>query len=186
MSLLFLSFVGVVIDKLKKEHPDVFGKAITHTTRAPRTGEVHGVNYYYTTREDILAQFAQGKFIEKAEIHGNIYGTSVQAVLDVASKGKICILDIDVQGCQSAKLAGANPLCIFLLPPSMEELRRRLTDRGTETAAQIETRMATSIKELEWQHKPDFWHYIITNTDFDATYEQIKGIITKEYPVGKL
>jgi guanylate kinase len=171
---------------LKKDHPTVFGKAITHTTRAPRVGEQHGINYYYTTREEILREFNEGKFIEKAEIHGNIYGTSVKAVQDVASQGKICILDIDVQGCESAKHAGVNPVCIFLLPPSIEELRRRLTGRGTETPEQIETRMATALRELEWQHKPDFWHYILTNTDLQETYSAIKGIIVKEYPVGKL
>jgi guanylate kinase len=176
-------FKKTVIDRLRKEHPDVFAKSISHTTRAPRTGEVNGKHYHFTTREQILKDFDAGLFIERAEIHGNIYGTTIKAVQDVAAQGKICVLDIDVQGCDSVKAAGLNPFCIFLLPPSTDELRRRLANRGTETPEQIETRMHTAEKELAWKDRENFWNHLITNDNFEECYDKILKTVEETYHI---
>lgn len=88
---------GTLIDKLLKEHPNLFGFSVSHTTRAPRPGEVDGKSYHFTTVPEMEAGIAKGLFLEHASVHGNFYGTSFEAVNRVSQAGKICILDIDVQ-----------------------------------------------------------------------------------------
>jgi len=94
---------GTLIEKLLKEHPSKFGFSVSHTTRSPRPGETHGVQYYFTNLIDMQKEIDQGKFVEFANVHGNLYGTSIAAVENVINQNKICILDIDVQGCEKVK-----------------------------------------------------------------------------------
>lgn len=142
---------GTLIEMLQKRFPnDQFGFSVSHTTRQPREGEKDGVHYNFTTVDQIKKDIEAGKFIEYAEVHGKYYGTSVAAVEDVQKAGKICILDIDVQGVQKVKKSSLNPIYIFISPPSREELEKRLRGRGTETEEQIKVRLANASKELDY------------------------------------
>lgn len=121
---------STLIGRLLKDFPDKFGFSVSHTTRAPRPGEKHGVNYWYVTPDVFKADVAAGKFVEWAEFSGNFYGTSKQAIKDVNQTGKSVVLDVDVQGILSLRKTDLNPYCIFIVPPSFEELERRLRGRG--------------------------------------------------------
>merc|ERR1711988_2036594 len=99
----------------------------------------------------------KGEFVEYAHVHGNIYGTSKAAVAKVAETGKVCVLDIDVQGAESVKKAGVEALYVFVKPPSMEALENRLRGRGTETEEKIQKRLANAAGEMEYVDKPGFY-----------------------------
>ena len=140
---------GTLIEKLKKEFPAVFGFSVSHTTRGPRPGEEDGVHYHFSTREVMQAEIDAGQFIEYADVHGNFYGTSKASVLKVSNAQKICILDIDVQGCRSVRAAQLPATFCFVSPPSMEQLEARLRGRGTETEEKIVKRLAGAQKEMD-------------------------------------
>ena len=119
--------------KLMAEFGEYFGFSVSHTTRQPRPGEQEGKDYHYVTREVMMDLIQQGQFIENAEFSGNMYGTSKTAVEEVLARGRICILDIDVQGVKAVKETDLSPMYVFIQPPSLEVLEQRLRDRGTET-----------------------------------------------------
>eukprot|EP00291_Cryptomonas_curvata_P017685 CAMPEP_0172170112 /NCGR_PEP_ID=MMETSP1050-20130122/11083_1 /TAXON_ID=233186 /ORGANISM="Cryptomonas curvata, Strain CCAP979/52" /LENGTH=190 /DNA_ID=CAMNT_0012841251 /DNA_START=35 /DNA_END=604 /DNA_ORIENTATION=- len=139
---------GTLIERLKKEFPNAFGFSVSHTTRGPRPGEENGIHYHFSEKAAMEAAIARGEFIEHADVHGNLYGTSKTAVASVAKAGKICILDIDVQGCRLVRKAGLPARFVFISPPSFEELERRLRGRGTETEDKIVKRLAGAKAEL--------------------------------------
>ena len=124
---------STLMKKLMAEFGEYFGFSVSHTTRQPRPGEEDGKDYHYVTRETMLDLVGKGEFIENAEFSGNMYGTSKKAVEEVLARGRICILDIDVQGVKAVKKTDLSPLLVFMQPPSLEVLEQRLRDRGTET-----------------------------------------------------
>eukprot|EP00985_Skeletonema_marinoi_P004143 scaffold1811_cov137-Skeletonema_marinoi.AAC.14 len=124
--------------------------SISHTTRKPREGEQDGVHYNFTTVDAIKEEIEAGKFVEYAEVHGNYYGTSVAAVQTVQEQGKICLLDIDIQGAQNVKKSDLDALYIFISPPSMEELEKRLRGRGTESEEAIVKRLGNAQTEMDY------------------------------------
>mmetsp|Transcript_34014 Transcript_34014/g.53007 ORF Transcript_34014/g.53007 Transcript_34014/m.53007 type:complete len:184 (+) Transcript_34014:170-721(+) len=140
---------GTLIEKLKKEFESSFGFSVSHTTRAPRPGEENGVHYHFTDVETVQKEIDEGKFLEHANVHGNIYGTSKAAVQKVGKDGKICILDIDVQGCRACRKANLEGIYVFVEPPSMEELEKRLRGRGTETEEKVLKRLANAKGEID-------------------------------------
>jgi guanylate kinase len=121
---------GTLISLLVKEYPTAFGFSVSHTTRAPRVNEQNAVNYYFTTKEVMLAMIEKGEFLESAEVHGNLYGTSFAAVEAVAQRGQVCVLDIDVQGTQSVKDAKLDPepTCVLttILSPHANKKKNRI------------------------------------------------------------
>lgn len=126
---------STLIGLLRREFPDDFGFSVSHTTRGPRPGEVDGVDYNFVEKSAMEAEIAQNKFLETAHVHGNIYGTSFEAVDRVAGANKICILDIDVQGVLTCKRLGYDAgKYVFVAPPSMEVLEKRLRGRGAWVA----------------------------------------------------
>jgi guanylate kinase len=140
---------GTLIEKLQRTFPGLFGFSVSHTTRAPRPGEIDGKSYHFTSAEAMEAAIARGEFLEHAKVHGNLYGTSFAAVMSVASEDKICILDIDTQGVQSVKAAPKSsmpgtPHFVFVAPPSLEALEQRLRGRGTESAEKMTLRLANA------------------------------------------
>ncbi|GMH54491.1 hypothetical protein TrRE_jg5498 [Triparma retinervis] len=138
---------GTLVGLLMKAYPGKFGFSVSHTTRAPRPGEEEGREYYFTTRDQMQQGVEDGKFIEYADVHGNMYGTSFEAVQRVREGGKICVLDIDIQGCKNVKKSKLNPRYCFIRPPSMEVLEDRLRDRGTETEQDVQRRLGNAGKE---------------------------------------
>jgi len=174
---------GTLIEMLMKRFPDEqFGFSVSHTTRKPREGEVDGVHYNFSTVETMKKEIEEGKFIEYAEVHGNYYGTSVASVEKVQSAGKICILDIDVQGVQSVKKSTLKPVYLFISPPSMEELERRLRGRGTEKEESIQRRLNNASEEMKYGNQAGNFDCVFVNSDLNATFEDIVSTFKEFYP----
>ena len=146
-----------------------------------REGEQDKVHYNFTTVDTIKKEIDEGKFIEYANVHGNYYGTSVAAVESVSSTGKICILDIDVQGVRNVKKSSLDAIYIFIAPPSMEELEKRLRGRGTETEEAVLKRIKNAKGELEYGTDANF-DRVFTNDDLDKTFEAIVSQFQEWYP----
>eukprot|EP00823_Brevimastigomonas_motovehiculus_P008170 TRINITY_DN7446_c0_g1_i1.p1 TRINITY_DN7446_c0_g1~~TRINITY_DN7446_c0_g1_i1.p1 ORF type:complete len:266 (-),score=52.48 TRINITY_DN7446_c0_g1_i1:143-940(-) len=175
---------GTLRAMLEKEFPNQFGRCTTHTTRPPRKGEVDGIHYHFTTAEKMKAEIAEGKFIEHALVHGNIYGSSVAGVQKIADQGKICIMEIDVQGAESIhKNTKLNPWFFFISPPTFETLRQRLLHRGTESDDVIKVRLETARKEMDYfEKRKEFFHHTVINNDLDHAYGDLREKVVKCYP----
>jgi len=171
---------STIIKKLTEAYPNRFGFSVSHTTRKPRPGEVDGKDYHYTDVETITKQIEAGEFLESAVFSGNTYGTSKKAVQDVLDTGRICIMDIDSQGVQSIKKVNFDCVLVFIKPPSLEELEKRLRGRGTETEEAIQKRLNTSKKEFEYAEKPGSYHYTVVNDVLENAYVELRDIISKE------
>jgi guanylate kinase len=149
--------------------------SISTTSRKPRGQEVHGKEYFFVTAEAFKEKIAEGAFAEWALVHGNYYGTETKNLEIFWNQKKNVLLDIDVQGADSFKLVyPEKTFSIFLAPPSMEELERRLRGRGTETEEAIVKRMANAVQELG--RKDDF-DLVIVNDDLEQTYFQLKQAV---------
>ena len=153
---------------------------VTCTTRAPRNGEVDGVDYHFMTREEFLAKRADRGFLEANEVHGNWYGSPRNPVRDALVAGRDVILKIDVQGAQVVKEQVTEALLIFIIPPSLETLFDRLKSRATETADELEQRQADAAIELARQEDYD---YIVPNEtgQVERTAEMIEAIVATEH-----
>ncbi|KAF9975208.1 guanylate kinase [Actinomortierella ambigua] len=167
------------LKRLFAEYPDKFGFSVSHTTRKPRAGEVDGREYNFVTREEFLAGVERKEFIEHAEFSGNLYGTSVAAVRTVGEQGKICILDIDMQGVKLVKETDLNPWYLSLQPPSIEILEQRLRSRGTESESDIQKRLAASSAEIEYAKEEGAYDEVIVNDDLETSYAKFKAFIDK-------
>ena len=167
---------GTLISMLLEEFGDKVGFSVSHTTRAPREGEVDGVHYHFSTVEKMEEMIAAGEFVEYARVHGNIYGTSKASVEAVAKEGKVCVLDIDVQGAKSVSEAAIDAYFMFILPPNLEELERRLRGRGTESEKAIQKRLFNASSELGQTHLP-FWDAKIVNEDKEQTYKAVRQLV---------
>ncbi|CAL57290.1 Guanylate kinase [Ostreococcus tauri] len=170
---------GTLIAMLQREFPDKFGFSVSHTTRAPRPGEVNGTHYNFVDKATMERDIASGKFLEHANVHQNIYGTSFAAVRAVSKQGRICILDIDVQGAEAVKKSTLNAAYVFIAPPSMEELEKRLRGRGTEAEDAVLKRLENARTEMAKKDVPGFFDAIIVNDDLDAAYEALKRVIAE-------
>mmetsp|Transcript_1893 Transcript_1893/g.2568 ORF Transcript_1893/g.2568 Transcript_1893/m.2568 type:complete len:258 (+) Transcript_1893:67-840(+) len=175
---------GTLIRKLRSEYPQSFGFSISHTTRAPRPGEQHGVHYYYTDRRWMQRAVAAGDFMESAVVHNEHYGTSHSAVRDIVQRqGKICILDIDVQGAasihQQRDRLGMVVRLLFILPPSLRCLETRLRRRGTESDDKIKTRMTTTRNELNfYEENREMFDHNLVNDNLDECYGELRTMLT--------
>ncbi|PYI04829.1 guanylate kinase [Aspergillus sclerotiicarbonarius CBS 121057] len=168
---------STLLKQLFAEMPDRFGFSISHTTRAPRPGEEHGREYYFTTKEDFLDLVSEDGFIEHAQFGGNYYGTSVQAVKNIAEQRRICILDIEMEGVKQVKRTDLNARFLFLAPPSVEELERRLRGRGTETEESLMKRLTQAKNELEFSKEPGAHDKIVVNDDLEKAYTELRDWI---------
>ncbi|XP_062117666.1 guanylate kinase 2-like [Humulus lupulus] len=168
---------GTLISMLMKEFPSMFGFSVSHTTRASRGMEKDGVHYHFTERSVMEKEIQDGKFLEFASVHGNLYGTSVEAVEVVADDGKRCILDIDVQGARSVKASSIEAIFVFVCPPSMEELEKRLRARGTETEEQVLKRLRNAKAEIEQGQSSGIFDHILYNDDLEECYQSLKKLL---------
>ena len=152
--------------------------SVSHTTRTPRPGEKEGVDYYFVEKDAFQKMLEKGLFYEWAEVHGNLYGTSRNAVQEIIDQGKDIILDIDVQGgLQAMDKVGDKGIFIFILPPSLQELEKRLVNRGTESESVIATRLKNAQGEIRIMGKYD---YVIVNDSLAEAVEVLKSIIIAE------
>ena len=152
--------------------------SIIMTTRKPRIGETEGVSYYFVEKEDFLSKIQKNGFLEYAEVYGNYYGTPKAPVIEKLAAGVDVILEIDMQGALKVKENYPNGVFIFILPPSMAELRKRLTGRGTETAEAIEMRLGETLKELSYIDKYD---YCVVNGQLSEAVARVKSIVVAEH-----
>ena len=167
---------STVIGKLMEAYPGKFGFSVSHTTREPRAGEVDGVHYHFVGKEEIQAEIGGGGFVEHALVHGNYYGTSFRAVRDVSGAGKICLLDIDKQGVQNVKEQGEfEPYYVFVRPPSLAALEKRLRARGTETERNLQLRLNNAAGELAFGAENGGANFDLTvvNDDLEVATAQL-------------
>lgn len=152
--------------------------SVSMTTRQPREGEIHGVHYYFVTEKEFVKRIGADGFLEHAEVYGRRYGTPKEPVIDKLKQGIDVILEIDIQGALKVKENYPDGVFIFILPPSMAELRKRLTGRGTETAEAIEMRLGETLKELSFIEKYD---YCVVNGELDEAVARVKAIVIAEH-----
>ena len=151
--------------------------SVSYTTRAPRPGEKNGVDYHFVDEATFLAMRERGEFLESAEVHGNRYGTSKKVILDAVERGEDLILEIDWQGAQQVRKLYPGCIGIFILPPSVEELERRMRARGQDSDAVIRRRVENAREELA--HAGEF-NYAIINKDFETAKRELADVIQKE------
>lgn len=168
---------STLMKKLFDDFGSYFGFSVSHTTRSPRVGEEHGKHYFFVTLEEMQKAIDNKEFIEHANYSGNLYGTSRKAVNDVLSNGKICILDIDLQGVQQVKETDLQAYYIFIRPPSIEHLRKRLLARGTETEDSLKKRLDTAEKEMAYGEQESNFDKVIVNDDLERAYQELKEFI---------
>lgn len=173
---------GTVEAKLRADHPEIW-LSVSATTRAPRPGEVDGVNYHFVSEGEFLAEERAGRFLETAVVHGMAhYGTPLQPVLDHLAANVPTILEIDLQGARRVKERaaelGMEVVTVFLAPPSFDELVRRLIGRGTETEEQRNRRLETARVELAAESEFDV---VIVNDDVDRAAGELWSVIAHEY-----
>lgn len=148
--------------------------SVSHTTRQQRANEVDGKDYHFVDKEKFEQMISEGEFIEWASVHDNYYGTSFRELEKADNENNILILDIDIQGALYIKSKGIDANYIFITPPSIEELKKRLEARGTETEESLKLRIWDAKRELEYKDKFDI---IIENTDIEEAYKKLEEAI---------
>ncbi|MRX51281.1 guanylate kinase [Paracoccus sp. S-4012] len=153
--------------------------SVSATTRAPRPGEVDGREYYFRTRKDFAAMIEAGEMLEHAEVFGNLYGSPRGPIEAAIREGRDTLFDVDWQGGQQIRNSplGQQAVSIFLLPPALGELRRRLVARGQDAAEVVDMRMRHSRDEISHWAEYD---YVLVNDDLDATEQRLRAIVTAE------
>lgn len=168
---------GTVCQALRRRMPELV-YSVSATTRAPRAGERDGVNYFFKTRDEFEAMIARDELLEWAEYVGNYYGTPRKFVEETLAAGKDIILEIEVQGALQVKRRFPEGIFVFLLPPTLGELRTRIELRGTESAETIRSRMETALEELKMIEHYD---YAVVNDEIEAATSRIEAILTAEH-----
>ena len=166
---------STVVSKLMERRGDVCF-SVSATTRAPRPGEQDGVNYFFVTRDRVEEMVRTGELLEHAEYVGNCYGTPRAYVEQRLEAGYNVILDIEVQGARQVMEAAPEAVLVFLIPPTLAELERRLRARGTESDEVIRGRLERAKEEC----RSDFYRYIVINDDADTAAKELDAIITAE------
>ena len=167
---------GTLVKKLLEQRDDTV-LSVSVTTRQPRPGEIEGVHYYFRTREQVEEMIAEGSLLEYAEYNGHYYGTPEPPIKKWLEAGKNVLLEIEVQGAEKVMNHRSDLVSIFITIPSMEELERRLRDRGTETEDKIQGRMAVAQRELTRAFRYD---YVVLNDEVDLAVKRIHTIIDAE------
>lgn len=168
---------GTVIKELLKNNNANVKLSVSTTTRKPREGEEHGVHYFFVEREDFLNSVDNNEFIEWAEFSGNCYGTKKAFVEETLKNGQNVLLEIDTQGALQIKEIMPDAVLIFIAPPSLEELKKRLIGRGTETEEAIQKRL--SCVEAE-QEKSKQYDYVVVNDTIENAVNTLEDIFKKE------
>jgi guanylate kinase len=159
------------------ERDDRAQPSISFTSRRPRAGEEQGVHYHFVPRAEFETMIANGDFLEWAEVHGNLYGTSRRAVEEIRSSGSDVILTIDIQGAAQARKLFPDATSVFIMPPSLDALSARLESRGTDTAHDRQLRLDSALHEMEQYVNFD---YVVINDDLNRAVGELAAIITAE------
>ena len=154
------------------------GLSVSMTTRAPRGVEEHGRSYYFVSEEEFQRTIDEGGFLEYANIYGNSYGTPKKPVMDYLASGRDMILEIEMQGAFQVKTVYPDGILIFVLPPSLEELKNRLIARGTEDEREIQKRLQATLNEIALIQEYD---YYVINGDLEEAVDRVRAIIVAEH-----
>lgn len=167
---------GTICKKLVEKHENI-NLSVSATTRKPREGEIEGVSYYYKSKSEFENMIDNDEFLEFAKIYENYYGTPKKTIFDEISKGNDVILEIEMQGAMQVKKSYPEAVFVFILPPSLSELKSRIVGRGTETNAQIEMRFNSAYNEIKLVGEYD---YFVFNNVVEKSVEDIEKIIMSE------
>ena len=167
---------GTLIQRVLMKIPDL-SYSVSFTTRAPRNGEVNGREYFFVSQGKFEEMAAANEFLEWANVHGKLYGTSAKQVFEEIADGRDIILEVDVQGAASVRSLVPDSVSIFILPPSFDILKQRLQSRGTDSPEELEIRLRNAPGELK-----DYsaYQYLILNDDMDQAAEQLAAIVYAE------
>ncbi len=168
---------GTLVNELKDIHGDDIFVSVSATTRSPRIGEIDGVHYVFIEKEDFENRINENRMLEYAEFCDNFYGTPADPVLEALNSGKNAILEIEVQGAYVIKEKYPDARMIFIVPPSAQELKKRLVGRGTETEEIINKRLRTAAIELE---KAFNYEYILVNGDLKTAIKELEAAIDSD------
>ncbi|MBE5798942.1 MAG: guanylate kinase [Clostridiales bacterium] len=169
---------GTLNAKLFAEFGEQMAFSVSATTRAPREGEIDGTHYFFISMQEFENRIANNDFLEHAQFAGNRYGTPKSYVMSLLEMGKNVLLEIEVQGAMQVMERMPECVSIFVLPPSFEELERRLRGRGTETEEKILRRLETARGELAYADK--YQYQIVNGGDLEAAYQELRSIYLKE------
>ncbi len=153
--------------------------SVSHTTRAPRDGEINGKDYFFVTEQEFLSLIDQNMMLEWAKVHGNYYGTSLAFVRDTLKNGANLILDIDVQGAKQVMTLYPDCVSIFIMPPSMKTLRQRLEQRGTDAPDVIGTRLKNAEEEMA---QKDLYSHVLVNDQLEQAISDLYDIFQGKTP----
>ncbi|KAF2759436.1 guanylate kinase [Pseudovirgaria hyperparasitica] len=176
---------STILKKLFTEFPDKFGFSVSHTTRSPRPGELDGREYHFTSPETFLQMVSDDAFIEHAQFGGNRYGTSIAAVESIASTGRICILDIELEGVKqvASHKTFPRPFFLFLAPPSLDVLEERLRARATDNEDAIQKRLAQAKVEMDFAERGEIHDQVVVNEDLEKAYNEVRRFVEERVGV---
>ncbi|KAI1111033.1 guanylate kinase [Nemania sp. NC0429] len=167
-----------LIRKLFEAHPDVFTSTVSHTTRAPRSGEVNGVHYHFVSTSEFESLISREAFIEHAVFNGHHYGTGKRTIVEQITKGMVVLFDIEMQGVKQLKARnGFDARYVFVKPPSVEDLEARLRGRGADDEESIQGRLVQARAELEYADTPGAHDIVITNDDVEEAFQKLDKFI---------
>ncbi len=167
---------STLINMLCRDFPE-FGFSVSYTTRTPRPGEVHGKDYFFLAQSEFMELKDQGFFAEWAQVHDNFYGTPKEQILSTLQKGGNLIMDIDVQGARQIKDNLNQGVYLFIFPPSLEVLRSRLVQRGSDSQETIEKRIRNAAHEML---QSEFFDYWLVNNEIQTAYARFKALVKTE------
>ena len=168
---------GTILSKLMPMEDLNLAYSVSMTTRAPREGEVEGVNYFFVTKKRFLEAVKNGELLEHARFVGNDYGTPKEYVEKMREEGRNVLLEIEIRGAKQVMKKCPDALSIYIVPPSIEELERRLRERNSEDEETIMKRISKAKKEMK---DIDFYEHVVCNDDLDLAVNEIREIILKE------
>jgi guanylate kinase len=172
---------GTLVNQLRQRHPELH-LSVSVTTRPPRPSEQEGVNYYFRSREEFLNLIEANELLEWAQYAGNFYGTPREIVFQKLNQGQDVLLEIELAGARQVRQQYPDAIRIFLCPPSLEELERRIRERGQDSEASIERRLEQARKELDAQ---DEFDYVIVNDNLEQALQELEALLYPPSPSSK-
>jgi len=171
---------GTLYKLLLDRHPSTFCTSISHTTRSPRPGEQRDVDYYYVSMEEFEKMIEEEGFVEHAKFGGNRYGTSKKMIKEMEGRGRVVVLDIEMEGVKQIRNSTISARYVFIAPPSTSVLESRLRGRGTEKEESIQKRLAQAKNELDYSKTPGVHDLIIVNDDLENAYKELEEFVFKK------
>lgn len=173
---------GTLITRLLQDFPHVFQKNVSFTTRKIREGEAHGVDRFFVSPAEFEKEIAANNFVEFARFADNYYGTNRRYIQSIVDAGKICLIEVEIEGIKAISKSDLNCNYIYILPPSMEVLRSRLVGRGTETPEALAKRLKIAEGEIEFARHSPIFSKLLVNDEFESFYAHVKDYLCHLYP----